>query len=117
MLGHALPTLIPIYWPRIPRRSSRPGPLAAASPPRPWPTLLVDELRYRLGKTAPVWNRADSWLPNNNGPACKQPQLPKERHKADEAILKRAVKGAVRQAGIAKHSPCHTSPFVRLPSA
>jgi len=32
----------------------------------------------------------------------------KQRHHLDESVLQRAVKEAIRQAGIAKHATCHT---------
>ena len=45
-------------------------------------------------------------------PATSLPVDPRsgirQRHHLDESVLQRAVKGALRRAGIAKHASCHT---------
>jgi integron integrase len=67
-------------------------------------------LPYALAKKYPQAHREWAW--QYVFPAPSHSVDPrggiKQRHHLDEQILQRAVKAAVRKAGIAKHATCHT---------
>jgi integron integrase len=67
-------------------------------------------LPYALEKKYPNANR--EWIWQYVFPSAKLSTDPrsnvKQRHHLDEASIQRAVKKAIRQAGIRKHASCHT---------
>ena len=68
------------------------------------------DLPFALGRKYPNADREWAWqyvFPSST--LCKEPQTGiLVRHHVHKSVLQRAVKAAIRQAGIAKHGSCHS---------